>query len=59
MSTFHELTCAPDECKIPHRRVLPRGGPFTYQDGLPQLDRPMWKHAEAPRDISAILKKYE
>lgn len=59
ISTFHELTCAPDECKIPIGVFYREADSFTYQDGLPQLDRPMWKHAEAPRDISAILEKYE
>lgn len=59
MSTFHELTCAPDECRIPIGVFYKEDDSFTYQDGLPQLDRPMWKHAEAPRDISAILEKYE
>ena len=58
MSTFHELTCAPDECKIPIGVFYREEESFTYQDGLPQLDRPMWKHAEKPRDISAILEKY-
>jgi len=58
MSTFHELTCAPDECKIPIGVFYRESDSFTYQDGLPQLDRPMWKHAEAPRDISGMLEKY-
>lgn len=58
MSTFHELTCAPDECKIPIGVFYRESDSFTYQDGLPQLDRPMWKHAEVPRDISGMLEKY-
>ena len=59
MSTFHELTCAPDECTIPIGVFYREEGSFTYQDGLPQLDRPMWRHAESPRDISNILSVYE
>jgi len=59
MSTFHELTCAPDECKIPIGVFYREEKSFTYQDGLPQLDRPMWKRAEQPRDISGILSTYE
>jgi len=58
MSTFHELTCAPDECKIPIGVFFEEPDSFTYQDGLPQLDRPMFKHAEKPRDISATMAKY-
>jgi len=59
MSTFHELTCAPDECKIPIGVFYREEDSFTYQDGLPQLDRPMWKRAVEPRDIGTILEKYE
>ena len=59
MSTFHELTCAPDECRIPIGVFYREADSFTYQDGLPQLDRPMWKHAMRPRDITPILARYE
>ncbi|MCL4079708.1 thiamine pyrophosphate-dependent enzyme [Coriobacteriia bacterium Es71-Z0120] len=58
MSTFHELTCAPDECRIPIGVFLEDPDSFTYQDGLPQLDRPMFKHAERPRDITQALEPY-
>jgi 2-oxoglutarate ferredoxin oxidoreductase subunit beta len=58
MSTFHELTCAPDECRIPIGIFFEEKESFTYQDGLPQLDRPMWKHALQPRDISATIAKH-
>jgi hypothetical protein len=29
----------------------------TYQDDLPQLDRPAWRRAEQPRDIGPVLAK--
>ncbi|MDI6693103.1 MAG: thiamine pyrophosphate-dependent enzyme [Anaerosomatales bacterium] len=58
MSTFHELTCAPDECRIPIGVFFEDPDSFTYQDGLPQLDRPMFKHAERPRDITQALEPY-
>lgn len=58
MSTFHELTCAPEDCRIPIGVFYKEEPSFTYQDGLPQLDRPMWKHAERPRDIASILETY-
>lgn len=57
MSTFHDLTCAPDECRIPIGVFYREENSFTYQDGLPQLDRPMWKQALRPRDITGILEK--
>lgn len=59
MSTFHELTCAPDECRIPIGVFYREEGSFTYQDGVPALDGPMWRHARRPRDIGAILTAYE
>jgi 2-oxoglutarate/2-oxoacid ferredoxin oxidoreductase subunit beta len=55
MTAFHELTCTPDACRIPIGIYYQEAGRPTYQDGLPQLDRPMWKHAEGPRDITAGL----
>ncbi len=58
MSTFHELTCAPDECRIPIGVFYEEEDSFTYQDGLPQLDRPMFEYAKTPRDISAALDRF-
>jgi len=58
MSTFHELTCAPDECKVPIGVFYREEGSFTYQDGLPQLDGPLWKRAAEPRDVSGALEAF-
>ena len=58
LTTFHELTCAPDECRVPIGVFYREEGVPTYQDGLPQLDRPMWQHAREPRDISRTLEAY-
>ena len=58
MSTFHDLTCAPEECRIPIGVFYREEKSFTYQDGLPQLDRPLWQHAQQPRDIGGILEKF-
>jgi len=30
----------------------------TYQDDLPQLKAPLYKHAEKPRDITKTLEAY-
>jgi hypothetical protein len=30
----------------------------TYQDGLPQFDRPAWKRALEPPDLSGALKAF-
>ncbi len=55
MTTFHEMTCAPDECRVPIGVFYLRDDVPTYQDGLPQLDGPMWKKASQPRDIGSLL----
>jgi 2-oxoglutarate/2-oxoacid ferredoxin oxidoreductase subunit beta len=55
LTTFHDLTCAPDSCRLPVGVFYEQQGVPTYQDMLPQLDRPAWRRAEAPRDISAAL----
>ncbi len=58
MKTFHELTCAPDECKVPIGIFYREEGAATYQDDLPQLKAPLYKLAEKPRDISKTLESY-
>jgi 2-oxoglutarate/2-oxoacid ferredoxin oxidoreductase subunit beta len=55
MTSFHELTCTPDDCRIPIGVFYRREGVPTYEDGVPASAEPGWKRAEAPRDISAIM----
>jgi 2-oxoglutarate/2-oxoacid ferredoxin oxidoreductase subunit beta len=55
LSTFHDLTCAPDSCRLPIGVFYRQEGVPTYQDDLAQLTGPMWHTAEKPRDISAAL----
>jgi 2-oxoglutarate ferredoxin oxidoreductase subunit beta len=57
-STFHELVCEPDECRIPVGVFHRREGEPTYQDGTPQLDAPLWHRARAPRDISDTIREF-
>lgn len=56
LTTYHEMACTPDECKVPIGVLYREEGRPTYQAGLPQLDRPLWKRALEPRDIAAALK---
>ena len=58
MTTFHDLTCAPDECRVPIGVFFHEEGVPTYADGLPQLDGPMWRRAREPRDLSATLEEF-
>jgi 2-oxoglutarate ferredoxin oxidoreductase subunit beta len=55
LTTFHDMSCTPEQCKIPLGVIYREEGRPTYSDGLPQLTGPLWKTATAPRDISATL----
>lgn len=55
MTTFHELTCTPEECRIPIGIYFRREGVPTYEEGVPAAATPGWRRAEAPRDVSAIV----
>jgi 2-oxoglutarate ferredoxin oxidoreductase subunit beta len=55
LTTFHDMSCTPEQCRIPLGVIYREEGRPTYSDGLPQLTGPLWKTAIAPRDISATL----
>jgi 2-oxoglutarate ferredoxin oxidoreductase subunit beta len=56
LSTFHDLTCAPDECRVPIG-VFFRAEPNpTYEDGLAATQEPGWRHALEPRDVSRLMR---
>lgn len=57
MTSFSELTCTPEECRLPIGVIYREEGRPTYADGLPQLTGPLWKQAITPRDISGALQK--
>ncbi|MDO8964297.1 MAG: 2-oxoacid:ferredoxin oxidoreductase subunit beta [Coriobacteriia bacterium] len=58
LSTYHEMGCTPEECRIPIGVLYRETGRPTYGDGLPQLaDGPLWKRARVPRDISAAVAR--
>lgn len=56
LTTFHDLTCAPEECRIPLGVIYRETGRPSYADGLPQLTGPLWRAATAPRDVSATMR---
>jgi hypothetical protein len=56
MTTFHDLECTPETCRIPLGVYYREEGRPTYQDGLPQLNEPLWKRAEKPRDITEAVQ---
>ncbi|MDR3685526.1 MAG: 2-oxoacid:ferredoxin oxidoreductase subunit beta [Coriobacteriia bacterium] len=55
MTTFHDLTCTPEQCKIPIGVFYKREGVPTYEDRVAASAEPGFKRAEQPRDVSAIL----
>ncbi len=57
MKAFHELTCTPDECKVPLGVYYREEGVPTYEDGVTAYGEPLYKQAEKVRDVSDILAR--
>ena len=57
LSTFHDLTCTPETCKVPIGVYYRREGEPTYESGVPASATPGYKVAEKPRDVSGLLAK--
>lgn len=55
LTTFHELTCTPEECRVPIGIVYREEGRATYSDGLEAAKQPGYLRCRAPRDISSIV----
>jgi 2-oxoglutarate ferredoxin oxidoreductase subunit beta len=55
METFDELTCTPEQCRLPIGVIYEETGRPTYADGLAHVTGPLWKSAVAPRDISKAI----
>jgi len=56
MTSFREMTCTPDECRIPIGVIYQEEGVPTYEDGLSATKRPGYEVAQAPRDVSALIE---
>lgn len=55
MTTFHELTCTPETCRIPIGVYYRREGVPTYEEQVPAASEPGYRRAEQRRDISRIM----
>jgi len=55
MSTFHELTCTPEECRIPIGVFYRDTEAPTYNERAVAADMPGYRRAEEVRDISKLL----
>jgi len=56
LTTFHDLTCAPETCRVPIGVYYRSSGVPTYEAGVRASANPGWERARQPRDISAILR---
>ena len=54
LSTFHDLTCSPETCRVPIGVYYSESGVPTYEDGVAASQQPGWKRAEEPQDVSGI-----
>ncbi|MDP2400770.1 MAG: thiamine pyrophosphate-dependent enzyme, partial [Actinomycetota bacterium] len=57
MTAFHELTCKPDECKVPIGVYYRETDKPTYSDGVKAASEPGFRRAERPRDIGELIAK--
>jgi len=55
MTSFRELTCTPEECRVPIGVFYRAESVDTYEQGLSATQTPGWKRAQAPRDITALI----
>jgi 2-oxoglutarate ferredoxin oxidoreductase subunit beta len=55
-STFHSLTCTPNECAVPIGVYYRESGVATYESQVPASAHPGYESARAPRDLSAIMQ---
>lgn len=55
MTTFHELTCTPETCKIPIGVFYERPDVPAYEEGVPACAEPGWQRSLSVRDVSAIM----
>ncbi len=57
LSTFHALTCEPDQCKIPIGVYYRKEGELTYEDELEEARTPGWQRALTPRDVTKVMAR--
>ena len=54
-TTFHDLTCTPDSCRVPIGVYFRETGVPTYEAGVEASREPGWKRAQAPRDVTGLI----
>lgn len=56
-STFHDLACTPEQCRVPIGVYYQEAGKPTYEEGLTATETPGWKRALQPRDVTEIMAR--
>jgi 2-oxoglutarate ferredoxin oxidoreductase subunit beta len=54
MTTFRDMHCTPETCRVPIGVYYRREGIATYEDGVPAAQEVGFLRAEQPRDVSEI-----
>lgn len=55
MTSFRELTCTPDECRVPIGVMYRAENVPTYEDGLTSTKTPGWRRAGQPRAVTHLI----
>ena len=58
MKAFHELTCTPEECRVPIGVFYRQADVPAYEDGVAASAQPGFTRALAPRDVSGIASRF-
>lgn len=57
LSTFHEMTCTPEQCRVPIGVYYREEGRPTYEHSLDAAATPGFERVRTPRDVSAIMAR--
>jgi len=57
MTTFHEMTCTPNECRLPIGIYYQETGRPTYADGTKPAQTVGYLTAEQPRDVTELMMR--
>lgn len=57
LTTFREMTCTPEECRVPIGIIFRENGVATYNSQLPAASTPGWERAREARDVSHLLDR--
>jgi len=57
LTTFHDLTCTPESCRVPIGVFYCEEGQPTYEEATPASQEPGFVHAEKPRDVSELMMR--